>query len=166
MLYAFAFETAAVVVGDLYFNDPEAGHGAEQGVRLEVRLADRETDPESIFAAAPITLGRPVWRVDLLEAVDEPGTLDRAHHHPEFDDWEPCDREFDATMTADPIEWTVDRLARLQHENLSEDEGSQIRTALPEIRTAIERLLAVARAQDFAADPPAAADEPARVGWL
>ena len=41
MLYAFGFERIGVVAGDLYFVDPNPGpgqEGAEQGVRVEVRL--------------------------------------------------------------------------------------------------------------------------------
>jgi hypothetical protein len=166
MLYAFAFDAVAIAVCDLYFNDPEAGHGAEQGVRLELRVADRAPDPESIFAAAPIILGRPVWRADLLESVDNPGTLDRAHHHPVFDGWEPCDREFNERMTADPISWVIDQLAALHRPELSAADLEQLRGALPEIRVAIERLLRDLRAKQLAAVAQGGRDEPARVGWL
>jgi hypothetical protein len=166
MLYAFAFETVAVAVCDLYFNDPTAGHGAEQGVRLELRAVDRATDPESIFAAAPITLGRPLWRADLLESVESPGTLDRAHHHPVFEDWEPCDRKFDERMSEDPISWVIDQLAVVQLPDAVATEREQIRGRLPEIRAAIEELLGEIRARGFTAQAHGAPAVPARVGWL
>jgi hypothetical protein len=166
MLYTVAFDTVAVAVCELYFNDPSAGHGAEQGVRLELRRIERVTDPESIFAAVPIILGRPLWRVDLLESVDHPGTLDRAHHHPVFEDWEPCEREFDEQMSADPVSWVVDRLAGLDRADIPAADHRQIRNSLPEIRAAIERLLAEARAGGLANEHRGEADEPARVGWL
>ncbi len=41
MLYAFGFERVGVVVGDLYFVDPNPGkgqEGPEHGVRLELRV--------------------------------------------------------------------------------------------------------------------------------
>ena len=44
MLYAFGFEQIGVVVGDLYFLDPNPSvgqEGAERGVRLELRMLDR-----------------------------------------------------------------------------------------------------------------------------
>jgi hypothetical protein len=166
MLFTLAFETVAVAVCQLYFNDPSAGHGAEQGVRLELRLVERATDPESIFAAAPIILGRPVWRADLLESVDHPGTLDRAHHHPVFEDWEPCEREFDEQLSADPVGWVIDRLAGLDRADIPAADLRQIRTSLPEIRAAIERLLGEARAGGLADDHHGEPNEPARVGWL
>lgn len=166
MLYAFAFEAVAAAVCDLYFNDPEAGHGAEQGVRLELRVVDRAADPESIFAAAPITLGRPVWRADLLESVDSPGTLDRAHHHPVFEDWEPCDRVFDERMRADPVSWVIDHLAAMERPDIPATDRQQIRAKLPEIRAAIEQLLGEVRAREQTGTAHRAPSVPARVGWL
>ena len=44
VLYAFGFERVGVVVGDLYFVDPnprEGHEGAEHGVRLELRVLGR-----------------------------------------------------------------------------------------------------------------------------
>ena len=44
VLYAFGFERVGVVVGDLYFVDPnprEGQEGAEHGVRLELRVFGR-----------------------------------------------------------------------------------------------------------------------------
>jgi hypothetical protein len=166
MLYAFAFDAVGVAVCDLYFNDPAAGHGAEQGVRLELRIVERGGDPESIFAAAPISLGRPVWRADLLESVDNPGTLDRAHHHPVFDGWEPCEREFDEDLTVDPVGWVVDQLARADRPDVSVEDLRQLRDRLPEIRAAIARLLTDVRARGLDGAAREAMDEPARVGWL
>ena len=63
MLYAFGFERVGVVVGDLFFVDPDPGpgqEGAERGVRLEVRVLER---PELrglglLGAAASSSIGR------------------------------------------------------------------------------------------------------------
>ena len=44
MLYAFGFDRIGVVVGDLYFVNPDPApgqEGPERGVRLEVRLLER-----------------------------------------------------------------------------------------------------------------------------
>lgn len=43
MIYAFGFERVGVVMGDLYFIDPDplsGQEGAERGVRLEIRLLE------------------------------------------------------------------------------------------------------------------------------
>jgi hypothetical protein len=176
MLYAFGFDTIAVVASDLYLLDPEADDRGEQGVRLEVRLAGRELDPDALFAAAPITLGQPLWRVDLLESVDHPGTLDRAHHHTVFVGWDPGDREFAVGMGGDPVAWVATRLSDLA--GVLEETGTpaglvsagdlkHVRDAVPEIREAIGRLLAGVRAGRLARPPaPHPAGGAARVGWL
>ena len=171
-LCAFGFDTIAVVASDLYLLDPEADHGAEQGVRVEVRLIERDLDPDALFAAAPVTLGRPLWRADLLESVDHPGTLDRAHHHTVFEEWEPGDREFDPGMSDDPVAWVVGRLSDLASilgpdatvpGFVAPDDPAQVQSAIPEIREAIHRLLSEVRARPSGTHP---AQGPARVGWL
>ena len=65
MLYAFGFDRIGVVAGDLYFVDPDPGpgqEGAEQGVRLEVRIFERRELPGSVYSARPIAVERPIWR--------------------------------------------------------------------------------------------------------
>ena len=45
VLYMFGFERIGVLVSDLFFVDPAPGagqEGAERGVRLEVRMLERE----------------------------------------------------------------------------------------------------------------------------
>ena len=104
MLYAFGFDRVGVLVSDMYIviPNPRPGQeGAERGVRLEVRLLERGELPGSIYSARPIEVARPVWRADLLEAVDgPPGSLNRAHHHPVFRGWERGSRVFDADLAA------------------------------------------------------------------
>jgi hypothetical protein len=67
-------------------------------------------DPHgSIYAGVPIAFIRPVWRVDIFGSTESPpGTLDRAHHHPRFDGWEPGPRHFVAELSADPPSWLAD----------------------------------------------------------
>ena len=72
MLYAFGFDRIGVVAGDLYFADPNPApgqEGAEQGVRLEVRVFERRELLGSVYSARPIAVERPIWRADLLESV-------------------------------------------------------------------------------------------------
>ena len=86
--------------------------GAEQGVRLEVRLLVRGPLPGSAYSARPIGVGRPVWRADLLESADgPPGSFDRTHYHPQLDGWEPGRRVYDRNLSAHPVEWVGARLA-------------------------------------------------------
>ena len=180
MLSVFGFERVGVAVGDLYFLDPEPDpgqEGAEQGVRLEVRLLERGPLPGSIYSAQPVAVGTPVWRADLLESVASPGTLDRAHHHPRFDGWEPGRRVFDDDMTADPVAWVGRRLADLDAlvaeaglgaEILGPGDAAGVRHAVPEIVATVRRLLDRSRSAGYG-DPgraPAGGPAGARAGWL
>ena len=175
MLYAFAFDRLGVVVSDLFFVDPNPGkgqEGPEQGVRLEIRAFETGALRGSIYSARPIAIERPIWRADLLESVGNPGTLDRAHHHPRFQEWEPGRRRFTSEMTADPVAWVGKRLsdvsALLDEAGLSPDEvGSAdvegMQAAVPQILDAVSSLLALARRNS----PADAADRAsARDSWL
>ena len=110
MLQAFVFEKVGVVVGDLYFLDPNphpGQEGPEHGVRLELRVIDRGELKSSIYSAVPIEVGKPIWRVDLLESVDgKPGSFNRTHHHPKFTaKWDPISRVFLRELSQDPLGW-------------------------------------------------------------
>src|SRR5205085_416656 len=75
---------------------------------------ERGAPKGTIYSAQPIGVGRPIWRVDLLESVaGRPGSFDRTHHHPVFRGWDPTSRVFDAELTADPFGWLEKRLADL-----------------------------------------------------
>ncbi|HEX6312979.1 MAG TPA: hypothetical protein VF152_15300 [Acidimicrobiia bacterium] len=179
MLYAFGFDRIGVVASDLYFFDPDAPSdqaGPEQGVRLEVRFFERGEPRGSVYSAWPIEAGRPIWRADLLESVANPGSLDRAHHHPRIigEGWEPGDRHFVEEMSADPVAWVGKRLADL--EGLLQEAGvdphavgptdpEQLRAAAPEIVAVVHRLLDRIRAGELARAPDREG-ESARVSWL
>jgi hypothetical protein len=179
MLYAFGFGRVGVLASDMYIvlPEPQPGQeGAERGVRLEVRLLERGELRGSIYSAQPIEVGEPVWRVDLLEAVDgPPGSLNRAHHHPAFRGWEPGRRVFDPDLSASPVQWVGEQLADLEGlldragvpagEWAAED-AKAVRESLPEIMDAVDRLLRRVRDGAGAAAPDGEPAGSARVGWL
>lgn len=178
MLAAFGFETMGVVVGDMFFVDPRPLEGQEtpeRGVRLELRLVDRDEPQGSIYAGVPICFNRPVWRVDLFGSTESPpGTLDRAHHHPRFDGWEPGRRHFVPELSADPVAWLADQLADpaavlaragVDPDEVPEADKAGLAAAAPEIVAAVKRMLDSVRDGELAPAPP----EPvaaARTGWL
>jgi hypothetical protein len=179
MLQLFGFERIGVVVGDLYFVDPNptpGQEGAERGVRLEVRYLDRHDLPGSIYSAQPITVGLPIWRADLLESVEGPfGSFDRTHHHPAFRQWEPGHRVFDPAMSADPLEYVAARLrdvdglcagAGLDPATVPDADKEELRRAVPVIVDATRRLLADVYAGRLAQPPAAESLTSARAGWL
>jgi hypothetical protein len=179
MLYAFGFERVGVLASDMYIvlPEPEPGQdGAERGVRLEIRLLERGDLVGSPYSARPIEVGRPVWRVDLLEAVDgPPGSLNRAHHHPAFQGWEPGKRVFDADLTASPLQWVGEQLANLEglleRAGIPADEATAVdakalRGCLPEIMDAVGWLLRKTRDGELAAPAGGEPVTSARVGWL
>src|SRR6185437_14717826 len=187
MLYMFAFDKVGVVVGDLYFVDPEPNKGQESpehGVRLELRSVKQGEAVDSIYGAYPIAAERPLWRVDFLESVDgAPGSFDRTHHHPVFTGWDPGDRVFVRELSSDPLGWLADRLANLDEVlaqggfpagTASADDVAELRKAAPEIVQATGRLLDRVRAGELgnppSTEPPAPVDGQLqaliRTGWL
>ena len=178
MLVAFGFEALGVVVGDMYFVDPNPNEGQEtpeRGVRLELRLVDRDKPQGSIYAGVPISFTRPVWRVDLFGSTESPpGTLDRAHHHPRFNGWEPGRRNFVPELSADPVGWLTGQLADpaavleragVEPGEVSDADKAGLAAAAPEIVAAVKRMLDGVRDGELAPAPaePVAA---ARTGWL
>ncbi len=179
MLYAFGFERVGVVVSDLYFVNPRpqlGQEGAERGVRLEVRVLERQPLKGSIYSAQPIAVDQPIWRVDLLESVDsEPGSLDRAHHHPAFDGWEPGERHFVPELSGAPLEWMAGRLADLDAllvqagvppDTAGPGDARALRAAVPEIVDAVRRLLARVASGELGRPDDDRELVSARIGWL
>jgi hypothetical protein len=184
MLYAWGFERVGVVASDLYFVDPDPApgqEGAERGVRLEVRLLDRPPLTGSVYAAQPIVIDRPVWRADLFESVaGVPGSHDRTHHHPHFRGWEPGGREFDRSLSDDPIGWVTEQLgdldkllagAEIDAAEVGPDDARQLAAAAPEIARAVAGLLERVRAGELGRPPEAElvgdrGPVGVRAGWL
>jgi len=178
MLQAFAFDRLGVVVGDLYFKDPEPAKGQESpehGVRLELRVINRGEPKGTIYAALPIDIAEPIWRVDLLESVDgKPGSHDRTHHHPGFSGWDPSHRVFVRDLTQDPFGWLETQLADLPGilrsagfpaDTASPEDEAGLRDSAPEISAAAKTLLAKVRAGELG-QPPAEDADSVRSGWL
>jgi hypothetical protein len=166
VLYAFGFERVGVVVGDIYWVDPQprqGQEGAEHGVRLELRVLERGALKGSIYSAQPIEVGQPIWRVDLLESVEgRPGSFDRTHHHPVFSGWNPHSRVFVKELSADPLGWLAAKLADLDElvatagfpaDIAGPDDAQSLRDASPEIVDATRRLLDRVRAGELG-NPP------------
>ncbi|WP_438289664.1 hypothetical protein [Streptomyces sp. HUAS TT7] len=181
MLYAFGFERVGVVVSDLYFVDPNPLPGQEtpeRGVRLELRIFERGELTGSIYSARPISIGRPLWRVDLLQDTNSaPGNLDRAHHHPDFAGWEPGPRVFVEELSSDPLSWLTHKLydvSRLLKETSSSpdeipaSDAHALRTAAPEITDTVRRLLERVWSGELgrAGDTGSGTAASMRVSWL
>jgi hypothetical protein len=179
MLQLFGFDRIGVVIGDLYFLDPvqkQGQEGAEHGVRLEIRLLEPGELVGSIYSARPISIAAPVWRADLLETVDGPvGSMDRTHHHPRMQDWEPRGRVFDAELSADPVGWLGKQLSDLEglldragievDETLAADAES-LREAVPDVQRAVSTMLDQVKAGRLGVAPPGEELTGARISWL
>ena len=179
MLQAFVFERVGVVVGDLYFLDPNprpGQEGAEHGVRLELRVIDRGELKGTIYSATPIEVGRPIWRVDLLESVDgQPGSYNRTHHHPTFTGWNPNPRGFLKELSADPLGWLARQLADLPAvleragvppETADPGDAESLRQIAPAIVGVAGMMLEKVRSGELGVAPPAGAADSIRAGWL
>jgi hypothetical protein len=175
MLQAFVFERVGVVVGDLYFLDPNphpGQEGAEHGVRLELRVFDRGDLKGTIYSAMPIEVGRPIWRVDLLEAVDgKPGSFNRTHHH----GWDPTARQFLRELSSDPLGWLAAQLADLpavleragvSPEVADPSDAASLRDIAPAIVGVTSMMLDKVRAGELGLPPADDAVDSIRNGWL
>lgn len=178
MLQAFVFERVGVVVGDLYFLDPDprpGQEGPEHGVRLELRVFDRGELKGTIYSATPIEVGQPIWRVDLLESVDgKPGSYDRTHHHPTFTGWDPGPRVFLRELSSDPFGWLAGQLADLpgvlERAGVPQDvadpsDAGNLKDIAPAIVGVTRMMLDKVRSGELGVAPSGDADS-IRAGWL
>ena len=178
MLWTLTFDRAGVAISDLYFVDPnldQGDDGAERGVRLELRIFERDELKGSVYSAVPIRIDRPIWRVDMLETVDsEPGSLNRAHHHPKFHGWDPGMRVFDEELSADPRSWIRKQLADIDGvleragvspDELGPDDVPSLRAAADKIAAELDEQLAAVAAGKAGLKPDDAGDF-VRQSWL
>jgi len=124
----------------------------------------------------PIEVGAPIWRADLLETADgPPGSLNRAHHHPAFNGWNPSNRVFDLNSSTDPVRWVGEQLsdldallirAGLQTDQSLAADAESLRGCVPEIMAAVRSLLDQVRAGKLAQAPNGSESASARVSWL
>jgi hypothetical protein len=180
MLQAFVFEKVGVVVGDLYFLDPNphpGQEGPEHGVRLELRVIDRGELKSSIYSAVPIEVGQPIWRVDLLESVDgKPGSFNRTHHHPKFNqEWDPTSRVYVRELSQDPLGWLAGQLADLpgilDRAEVPPDvagpvDAASLKDLAPAIVGVTGMMLDKVRAGELGTAPADDAVDSIRNGWL
>lgn len=179
MLIVFGFDRIGVVLGDIYFVDPNpkpGQEGAECGVRLEVRFIEPREVEGSVYASRPILIGEPLWRLDLLESVEgKPGSFDRTHHHPHMRRWEPGRRQFERELSSDPMGFLAGELRDLPRllaragaapDAASDEDVRQLREYADDIVSAAEAMLARVRRGELGR--PAEPDEAglARTGWL
>jgi hypothetical protein len=178
VLWTLAFDHVGVVMSDLYFVDPaldQGDGGAERGVRLELRHFERDALKGSVYSAVPIRLDLPIWRVDLLETVEsEPGSLNRAHHHPRFHGWEPGRRVFVDGLSSDPLGWVGERFtaidgvltdAQVDPANLGGEDVEALRAAGPAVVLQLKHMLGEVAA-GRAGRAPAAHHRFVRQSWL
>jgi hypothetical protein len=178
MLQLFGFDRIGVVVGDIYFVDPNprpGQEGPEHGVRLEVRMLQPGELTGSIYSSRPITVAEPVWRADLLESADgPPGSFNRTHHHPNVHGWEPGHRVFDRELSADPVGWVGSVLSDLEgllkqagiesDDTLAAD-ADKLRETVPEVCRAVSTMLIQVQEGKLGAAPDGELSS-ARISWL
>ncbi|OAA25835.1 hypothetical protein UG55_101936 [Frankia sp. EI5c] len=170
MLTMFCFDGLAVVIEDLFFVDPEPApgqEGPERGVRVELRLVERQPWRGSVYASQRVVVDEAVLRVDLLESIAAgPGSRDRVHHHPTMRHNEPGDRVFDQRLTDDPVGWLEARLADpvrllaaagVPDLHRYQEAQAGLRDALPEITRAVTTMLRRVHAGQLALAPGRAA---------
>lgn len=179
MLQVFGFDRIGVVIGDIYFIDPAPARGQEgpeRGVRLEVRMLEPGDLTGSIYSARPISINEPVWRADLLESADStPGSLNRAHHHPNMHGWEPGRRVFDRDLSGDPVGWVGSMLSDLeglldragvQVDSTLTADADKLRGAVPDVQRALSVMLDQVKAGQLGTPPDGEDLTSARVSWL
>jgi hypothetical protein len=179
MLQVFGFDRIGVVIGDIYFIDPAprpGQEGPEHGVRLEIRMLEAGELTGSIYSARPISIGEPIWRADLLESADGvPGSLDRAHHHPNMHAWEPGRRVFDRDLSSDPVAFVGSMLsdlgALLDRAGIEVDatlaaDARSLRGTVPDVQRALTSMLDQVKAGELGTAPEGDDLTSARVSWL
>jgi hypothetical protein len=135
----------------------------EHGVRVELALLSPQEHRGTESAAQRTVVDQPFWRADIFGRLDRPeAPYGAAHYHPRFDGVEPCDREWSASLTADPFGWLAAQLGRLEDllagagldPGLAVDDGGDLREQAARI---------VAVAQSLGPEVPLTRDEEFRL---
>jgi hypothetical protein len=172
VLYAIGLDKIAVVASDVFFVDPDPGldqHGAEAGVRVELRTLERLPLQGSIYSAQPISVQRPLARIDLFETFPGGrGRNDRVHYHPRCVGWEPGERHFDPELSAEPLVWLAKQLSDTSGLLEIEDQfGAQaLSERRDEIVDAVDRIWSEVRSGRLDPPPGWTREESVRFGWL
>lgn len=130
----------------------------------------------SIYSARPISIAEPVWRADLLESTDStPGSLNRAHHHPNMLGWEPGKRVFHRDLSSDPVGFLGTMLSDLaglleragieMDATLAADAG-KLREVVPDIQRSVTAMLDQVKAGRLGTAPVGDSNSSARISWL
>lgn len=116
--YAFIFgDSFAITVEPFTVLDPNSGD--ENGARIQVRRVH-------VTEESGTHLAEPVWRGDLFKLTDGPqGNWERAHYHPRFNGMQAGQRQFDAELKKDPLNWALEQLGDLR--------GLATRAAAPDL---------------------------------
>ena len=113
MQHILALSRSAVVIRHWFEIDLDDA-SMEHGARIEIRELVSHPHRGSESASQLTAVDRPLWRADLFDRLaDPPGSFSAAHFHPRFDGNEPCDRHWDAALTADPWTWLGDQITSL-----------------------------------------------------
>jgi hypothetical protein len=116
MMYVFVFGPVAVTSEHFETVEPDGSH--EYGTRIQLRrvrydIVDgvrHRAGRDGIYT----TIGAPIWRGDLFNAVGAPPDAhEHAHFHTSFTGMQPVEREFDQAVVEDPIAWAKAQLSNL-----------------------------------------------------
>lgn len=145
VVYAFFVDGMALTVRRWI---EHADDGDENGVRLELQRLYEDRTEGSEFAMAKVMLGAPVWRADLFRLGAGGERLERAHHHPQFTNGEPCDRVWlSPEDAAEPLAWMERMLTTGLEDLLREANSSDLMGASTARQLAEVLPLAVVAAQ-------------------
>jgi hypothetical protein len=148
MMYVFVFGPVAVTAEHFETVEPDGSH--EYGTRIQLRRVRYDVVDGVRHAAGRdgmyTTLGPPIWRGDLFNAVGSPeGAHEHAHFHPSFTGMQPCERQFTPAIVEDPVAWAKAQLSDLRgvltaggaQDLIADVDQSELDRAWPAIEAAI-----------------------------
>lgn len=150
MIFAFIVDPVAITVRYWEERDIEVEGGARIEVRRATDLIGAQHRPGAGgWRIEPVSSGG-LWRSDILTVISRPGNEPRYHHHPVFRDGDVGPRVFDPRMTADPVGFTMERLADLSQvlvaagapDLAARIDAEDLARTLPAVRAAIDTCLA------------------------